>query len=102
MRVTGRYTEGSPATGVLVMVSNGTAVYYHNATRDGSDIIQEATITGVASGEYNVSVFVVEENGLPFERAASSPRPLVVEKSKKLRLYPGWVWYTRVFINLLR
>ena len=56
--------------------------YYHIATRNGSDI-QEATITSIAGGEYNVSVFVVEENGLPFERAATLPTHLSVERSKQ-------------------
>ena len=82
VRVTGRFTEGSPATGVLVIVSGDSDSYYHIATRDGSDI-QEATITGIAGGEYSVSVFVVEENGLPFERAATVPSHLSMEGSKQ-------------------
>ena len=84
VRVTGRYIEGSPATGVLVIVSGDSDSYYHIATRDGSDI-QEATVTGIAGGEYSVSVFVVEENGLPFERAANLPSPLSMEESKMSR-----------------
>ena len=65
-----------------MIVSGDSDSYYHIATRDGSDI-QEATITGIAGGEYSVSVFVVEENGLPFERAATVPSPLSVEESKR-------------------
>ena len=82
MNVSGIYTEGSPATGVLVIVSGDSDSYYQIATRDGSDI-QEATITGIAGGEYSVSVFVVEENGLPFERVTTVPNRLSVERSKQ-------------------
>ena len=40
------------------------------------------SVPGLASGEYGISVFVVEENGLPFERVATSPKLVTVETSK--------------------
>ena len=80
MRVTGRFVEGSPATGVLVIVSGDSGVIYYIGSRNDSEV----TIPGLAGGEYTVSVFVVEENGLPFERAAIIPEHLLLETSKNV------------------
>ena len=82
VRVTGNFIDGSTATGVLVIVIGDSEVIYHNASRDGTDKIKETFITGLAGGEYSISVFVVEENGLPFERVATSPKLVAVETSK--------------------
>ena len=82
VRVTGSFTDDSTATGVLVIVIGDSEVIYHKASRDGTDKIKETLITGLAGGEYSISVFVVEENGLPFERVATSPKLVAVETSK--------------------
>ena len=37
-----------------------------------------ATISGIPPGMYNVSVFVLENNGLPFNRSATTPRNVSV------------------------
>ena len=75
VRVTGDFIDGSTATGLLIIIyslTNDTNVHYivggHNS--------------GLAGGEYKTSVFVVEENGLPFERVATSPKLVAVETSK--------------------
>ena len=81
VRVTGRFVEGSPATGVLVIVSGDSGVTYHMSSRRGSGN-HAVTIPGLAGGDYTVSVFVVEENGLPFERAAIVPEHLSVVTSE--------------------
>ena len=81
MRVSGRFVEGSPSTGVLVIASGDSGVHYHISTRDGG-VSHAVTIPGLAGGEYTVSVFVVEENGLPFERAAMLPDHLSIETSR--------------------
>ena len=83
VRVTGRFVEGSPATGVLVIVSGDSGIHYHNSSKSGSGS-HEVTIPGLAGGDYAVSVFVVEENGLPSERAAIIPEHLSVEQSKNM------------------
>ena len=82
--MTGSFTDDSTATGVLVIVIGDSEVIYHmhKASRDGTDKIKEILITGLAGGEYRISVFVVEENGLPFERVATSPKLVAVETSK--------------------
>ena len=82
VRVTGSFTDDSTATGVLVIVIGDSEVIYHKASRDGTDKIKETLITGLAGVEYSISVFVVEENGLPFERVATSPKLVDVNKSK--------------------
>ena len=82
MSVTGRFVERSQSTGVLVIVSGDSGVTYHMSSRDSSDS-HGVTIPGLAGGEYIVSVFVVKENGLPFERAAIIPEHQSVETSKR-------------------
>ena len=77
--MTGSFTDDSTATGVLVIVIGDSEVIYHKASRDGTDKIKETLITGLAGGEYSISVFVVEENGLPFERVATSPKLVAVD-----------------------
>ena len=82
VRVTGSFTNDPRATGVLVIVSRDSEVIYHKATREDSDKIIETVISGLAGGEYSVSVFVLEDNGLPFGRVATLPQPVAVERSK--------------------
>ena len=84
--MTGSFTDDSTATGVLVIVIGDSEVIYHKASRDGTDKIKETLITGLAGGEYSISVFVVEENGLPFERVATSPKLVIVETSKIVQI----------------
>ena len=81
-RVTGDFIDGSTATGVLLIAIGDSEVIYRKASRDGTDKIKETFITGLAGGEYSISVFVVEENGRPFERVATSPKVVAVETSK--------------------
>ena len=86
VRVTGSFTDDSTATGVLVVVIGDSEVIYHKASRDGTDKIKEILITYLAGGEYSISMFVVEENGLPFERVATSPKLVIVETSKIVQI----------------
>ena len=73
VRVTSDFIDGSTATGLLIIIyslTNDSDVHYivggHNS--------------GLAGGEYSISVFVVEENGLPFERVATSPKLVAVDR----------------------
>ena len=79
--VNGSFTNDSTATGVLIIVTGESNVYYHEATRDGGTV-RESIVAGLPGGDYNVSVFVVEESGLPFERVATTPKPDTVERSE--------------------
>ena len=82
IRVTGYFINNSAANAIFVIV-------YSNSCKDDSNVyymfsphsIEEKLVTnvrGLPSGQYNVSVFVVEENGLPFNRSATTPRNVSV------------------------
>ena len=79
IRVTGNFIDGSTATGVLVVDLIPTATcelcyHYHLIQRNGEVTQVEGRITDVVGGEHSISVFVVENNGLPFNRTASTPQ----------------------------
>ena len=46
----------------------------------------DINVTDLLGGNYSISVFVVEENGLPFERVATSPKLVTVETSKIVQI----------------
>ena len=80
LRVTGDFIDGSMATGVLVAVVNGaTDVQHHLISREDSVNGIDGVISGLPGGQYTVSVFVVGEDRLPFERVAATPRRAFVE-----------------------
>lgn len=80
LRVTGDFIEGSTATGVLVALVNGTAnVQHHRISRDHSVNGIDGVISGLPGGQYTVSIFVVDEGGNPFRRAAAKPRRISVK-----------------------
>ena len=55
------------------------SVYYFEALKTMITNMIATTITGLTAGLYGVSVFVLEEGGLPFNRSASPPRKIVVQ-----------------------
>ena len=76
--MTGDFIPGSSSIGILVVVYsaaddeyNKTMIKYHFVHR--SDIRMTITMTNLRGGRIEVSVFVVEENGLPFNRSATTP-----------------------------
>ena len=87
--MTGDFIDGSTATGLLIIIYSLTnyshvhyiAEDYESQQRKSTDM----NVTGLAGGEYSISVFVVEENGRPFERVATSPKLVAVETSKCLQ-----------------
>ena len=81
VRVTGDLVDGSTADGVLVVVSNGSNSHYHviSSERDRPQV--EDNISGLFHGQYSVSLFVVEKDGLPFTRVATRPRVVTVINS---------------------
>ena len=84
VRVTGDFIDGSTATGLLIIIyslTNDSDVHYIT----GGSILQKSVdinVTALLGGNYSISVFVVEENELPFERVAASPKLIAVETSK--------------------
>ena len=81
IRVTGDFINGSSATSVLAIIystDNRNGVYYTISSLSTAEETLVTNISGLPSGSYNVSVFVLEENGLPFNRSASTPRSVLV------------------------
>ena len=76
--VTGEFIQGSRATGILITAISETGLEHHLISRDSGNWI-DGVISGLPGGQYTVSVFVVSEDGLPFERAATKPRRITVE-----------------------
>ena len=81
--MTGDFIDGSTATGLLIVIYTPSIVHYI----EGGSTSQQprnvhVSVTGLAGGEYRISVFVVEENGLPFERVATSPKLVAVERGE--------------------
>ena len=74
--VTGDFIQGPTATGVLVATLSTSGINFHLLLRERNQI--HDTISNVEGGPHYVSVFVVEENGLPFIRAATIPQLVVV------------------------
>ena len=81
--MTGDFIEGSTATGVLVAIlTTSENLYLHLITRDG-DQLQFGAVSDVVGGQYFVSVFVMEQTGLPFNRTAVVPHIVSVMNSKQ-------------------
>ena len=81
--MTGYFIQGSSAIGVLIITinsSNGTQ--YHLYHRNGNNIQVEDTISGLAGGHHRVSAFVLEQDGYPFNRTATTPKSLFVINGK--------------------
>jgi hypothetical protein len=77
--VTGDFIQGLTAIGVLIISINSTNnTQYHVYHRNGSNVQVEGTISGLASGDHRVSVFVLEQSGYPFNRTATTPKPVFV------------------------
>ena len=78
IKIAGYFIPGSLATGVLVAVFNSSKVSFHLLKRKGNELHNEGVLPNVRGGHHMVSVFVVEQNGLPFSRAATIPQNILV------------------------
>ena len=78
IRIASYFISGSPATGVLVAVLNSSKVSFHLLRRKENELHNEWVLSNVRGGHHMVSVFVVEQNGLPFSRAATIPQNILV------------------------
>ena len=100
LRVTGNFIDRSTAIGLLVIVyslTNDSDVHYLSG-RVHSQMI-EANMSGLTDSQYNVSIFVIEENGLPLSRVAALP--ILIKNNStgnKLNMY---VWHSRLHCNIV-
>jgi hypothetical protein len=79
--VTGDFINGSSANSILAIIYSTDSrndVYYKISSPSTAEEKLVTNISGLPSGLYNVSVFVLEENGLPFSRSATTPRSVLV------------------------
>ena len=82
VRVTSNFIQGSTTTGVLVAVLTTSNIYFHLLTRRGNQLRDEWTVSNVVSRNNYVSTFVVDKNGLPFNRIAIIPQYVIVVEGK--------------------
>ena len=80
--VTGDIIANSAVTGVLVIVISNFKQLYHLIPRRSDGLYFEDTVIGVAGGDNSVSLFVVEEDELLINGAASWPQLVSVRTSK--------------------
>ena len=89
VRVTGDFIQGSTATGLLVIVysqSDNCDIQYVNSEYPGQNI--DITVAGLTSGQYGVSVLVLE-NGVPVLRVATLPQTVYmdVQTQQSMHMY---------------
>ena len=78
--VAGDFISGSLAIGILVIVyANDLNIRYEFIP---CSEIPMAFVTSLPNGRYEVSVFVVEENGSPFRRSATVPRSVSLHEGE--------------------
>lgn len=83
IRVTGDFIDGSTAAGILVVVSGiDLEIGYNLILRKSGELQLEGSVSGLIGGEYNNSIFVVEEDGLPFRRVATGLKSVLVGNGK--------------------
>jgi hypothetical protein len=73
--VTGDFIPDSSAIGILIVAysaDSDTNIDYNFIHR--SSIHTTTSMSSLPSGQYEVSVFVMEGNGLPFNKSATAPR----------------------------
>ena len=76
--VTGDFIDGSFAIGLLIIVySSGidSNVYYQFIPRSG---LLVTDVSGLSGGQYKVSIFVMDDSGLPFNKSATAPKNVTI------------------------
>lgn len=80
--VTGDVIDTLSSIGILIIVYSLTDdcnTYYNYFPYPLSLLGASFTVEGLPTNRYGVSIFVTEENGLPYFRAAATPRKISVE-----------------------
>ena len=79
IKISGCFIRGSNAVGALVIVYSSRRVYYSFSTPLNQCVVV-AKVSGLSRGHYQVSIFVVEEGGLPFNRSAIVPQNITIDQ----------------------
>ena len=85
IQVSGVLVQGATAVGILIIVYPldrvNLNVYYFKALETTVTNTITTTVTGLSAGQYRVSIFVLENTGLPFSRSATVPKRITVQTS---------------------
>ena len=79
--VTGDIISESTLRGILVIaysLTNDTNTHYMLNTFLPDQLRVNAMLMGLPAGQYQLSLFVIEQSGLPFSRAAATPKSVQV------------------------
>ena len=76
--IMGNFIPDSPAVGILVAVSNTSEISFHFLRREGNMLYNKGVLSNIRGDQHIVSVFVVDQTGLPFSRTATIPQSVVV------------------------
>ena len=79
LTVTGDFITNTSALGMLAIVYstiNDSDIHYTEARLPQTEI----SLTGLSGNSYSVSAFDIEENGLPFNITATSPKEIAINR----------------------
>ena len=80
------FVQGATAVGILVIIYPldhvNLNVYYFEAFETMITNTITTTVIGLSAGQYGISVFIIEDGGLPFNRSASAPKRLFVQNGE--------------------
>ena len=82
--MSGEFIEGSKAIGILAVIyshTNDSLTQYGLVPRISRQQRVSANFDCFSNGPRSISLFIVEENGLPFDRVASKVKSVVVDTS---------------------
>lgn len=90
IHVSGTLVKGATAIGMVLIVYTldlvNQNVYYFEVLKKSTLVPNNNNITttvmGLSAGQYGVSVFILEDGGLPFNRSASVPKSVFVQNGK--------------------
>ena len=98
--ITSEFISGSQATGIFAIaysLNEDSSVHYTIGTRLQNQQRIVARLEGVPGHTYNISVFALLSDGLPFTRAAALPKLVSTSKLKGKQLFPSQpirIWVT--------
>ena len=80
----GEFIQASTAIGILIATVVTSEINFHFLLqeRDQLKFNFDGRVSNVEGGQHYISMFIVEENGLPFSRTAITPQVVVVVKGK--------------------
>ena len=78
MLITGNFIPDSPAAGIVIAALNSSNISFYLLRREGNQLGNEGILSNIGGGQHMVSVFVVDQTGLPFTRAATIPQNVTI------------------------